>query len=88
MPVGHKKQVEKNLIIVCQKYLLVAVSHQVVQTEKKEKKKNLLLSKTSHIWRRFSSRKISVFTGVGCVNQNHNKDTMKSKKSMYCVVIK
>jgi len=26
-----------------------------------------------------------VFTGVGCVNQNHNKDTMKS---LYCVVIK
>jgi len=26
-----------------------------------------------------------VFTGVGCVNQNHNKDTMKSS---YCVVIK
>ena len=26
-----------------------------------------------------------VFTGVGCVKQNHNKDTMKSS---YCVVIK
>jgi len=63
----------------------------VVQTdlaEKKEKKKNLLLSKTSHIWRRFSSRKINVFTGMGCVNQNHNKDTTKSEKSMSCVVIK
>jgi len=51
----------------------------VVQTdlaEKKEKKKNLLLSKTGHIWQRFSSRKNNVFTGVGCVNQNHNKDTM------------
>jgi len=47
-----------------------------------------LLSKTSHIWRRFSSRKINFFTGVGCVNQNHNKDTMKSEKSTPCIVIK
>jgi len=27
VPVGHKKAGRKNLIIVCQKYLLVAVSH-------------------------------------------------------------
>ena len=64
----------------------------MVQTdlaEKKEKKKNLLLSKTGHIWRRFSSRKhFNVFTGVGCVNQNHNKDTMKSEKITSCIVIK
>jgi len=59
----------------------------VVQTDLAEKK-NLLLSKTGHIWRRFSSRKINVFTGVGCVNQNHNKDTMKSEKITSCVVIK
>jgi len=62
----------------------------VVQTdlaEKKKKKKNLLLSKTGHIWRRFSSRKINVFTGVGCVNQNHNKDTMKGEKITSCIVI-
>jgi len=51
----------------------------VVQTdlaEKKEKKKKekiLWLSKTGHIWRRFSSRKhLNVFMGVGFVNQNHN----------------
>ena len=25
--------------------------------------------------------------GVGCVNQNHNKDTMKGKKIMSCIVI-
>ena len=25
---------------------------------------------------------------MGCVNQNHNKDTTKSEKSMSCVVIK
>jgi len=50
----------------------------VVQTdlaEKKEKKKNLLLSKTGHsIWQRFSSKKhFNVFTGMGCVDQNHNQ---------------
>ena len=47
-----------------------------------------MLSKTGHIWRRFSSRKKHfnfVFMGMGCVKQNHNKDTMKSS---YCVVIK
>ncbi len=37
---------------------------------------------------RFSSRKINVFTGVSCVNQNYNKDTMKSEKNTSCVVIK
>ena len=48
-----------------------------------------MLSKTGHIWRRFSSRKhFNVFTGVGCVNQNHNKDTMKGEKITSCVVIK
>jgi len=33
-------------------------------------------------------KKINVFTGMGCVNQNHNKDTMKSKKITSRVVIK
>ncbi len=64
----------------------------MVQTdlaEKKKKRKNLLLIKTGHIWRRFSSRKhFNVFTGVCCVNQNHNKDTMKSEKITSRVVIK
>jgi len=62
----------------------------VVQTdlaEKKEKKKNLWLRKTGHIWRRFSLSIFFCFTGVGCVNQNHNKDTMKGEKITTCVVI-
>jgi hypothetical protein len=47
LPVGHKRQVEKSDNL-CQKCLLVAESHLVVQTdlaEKKEKKKINLLSK-------------------------------------------
>ena len=60
----------------------------MVQTDLAEKKKKKIwLSKTGHIWRRFYSRKINVFTGVGFVNQNHNKDTMKGKKITSCVVI-
>jgi len=36
----------------------------------------------------FLKKHFNVFTGVGCVNQNHNKDTMKSEKITSRVVIK
>ena len=36
----------------------------------------------------FLKKHFNVFTGVGCVNQNHNKDTMKSETITSRVVIK
>jgi len=65
VPTGHKKAGRKNLIIiVCQKYLLVAIPLSGANrlSRKKEKKKNILLSKTGNIWWRFFSEKNSIFT--------------------------
>ncbi len=85
VPVGHKKAGRNTPDNRISSSCCIPLSGANRLSRKKEKK--IWLSKTGHIWRRFYSRKINVFTGVGFVNQNHNKDTMKGKKITSCVVI-
>ena len=62
----------------------------MVQTdlaEKKGKKENFGEVKLAAYGGGFPQEKNNVFMGVGCVNQNHNKDTMKGEKITSCIVI-